>query len=300
MAFIQLQFRRGTSSEWNSANTILALGELGLETDTNQFKIGNGASGWIELPYGGLVGPQGDAGANGVDGISVTSANIVSGNLILTLSNSDTIDAGFISGAGGSSIANGFTSITIPEENGDIVFDLDDNNSVFRFKVDGTIQLPEGGTITEDIVTDNPTIKIAPANANVNSQMLLIKGGAQDDYHLHLTTGDLEETSIILGTDAHNIRTTTDGAVRINAYDYGAEEPVTREWTFDNIGQLMFPDFSFQSTAFTGTANVAWSAVPTANSSPGTAGEVAYDVNGDLYICVAANTWSKIAGTFIW
>jgi len=188
------------------------------------------------------------------------------------------------------------------EIDADEEFSIKSNDGQYdwTFKNDGSLSLPDGGTITEDIVTDNPTIKITPANANVNSQMLLIKGGALDDYHLHLTTGDLEETSIILGTDTHCIRTTTDGGVIINTYNYGAEEPVVSEWVFDRIGQLMFPNFTFQTTAFTGTANVAWSAVPTANSSPGTAGEVAYDVNGDLYICVAANTWSKIAGTFVW
>ena len=62
MPHIQIQFRRDTAASWNHANPILASGELGLELDTHQFKIGNGHSRWKDLPYGGIRGPPGPAG----------------------------------------------------------------------------------------------------------------------------------------------------------------------------------------------------------------------------------------------
>jgi len=65
MPTIQLQFRRGTTAEWSNANTILAAGELGLETSTSQFKIGNGTTAWNSLAYGGLRGDQGNTGSVG-------------------------------------------------------------------------------------------------------------------------------------------------------------------------------------------------------------------------------------------
>ena len=37
----QIQVRRGTASQWTSANPTLAAGEWGLETDTLKTKIGN-------------------------------------------------------------------------------------------------------------------------------------------------------------------------------------------------------------------------------------------------------------------
>jgi hypothetical protein len=125
-----------------------------------------------------------------------------------------------------SSIINGFTSVSIPEENGDVVIDLDDNNSVFRFKVDGTLELPEGGTILEGVVTENPTIELTPANPEAESQKLVIKGGFPigQEPHLHLTTGDLQETNIFLGTDEHNVRTKVDGGVELTSYDYDNQE----------------------------------------------------------------------------
>jgi hypothetical protein len=56
MPFIQFQFRRGTASEWTSANPTLAAGEIGIETDTNLVKLGNGVANWNTLGYGGLQG----------------------------------------------------------------------------------------------------------------------------------------------------------------------------------------------------------------------------------------------------
>lgn len=57
MAFIRIQFRRGTSTEWETNNPVLAEGEMGLELDTFKFKIGNSSDTWNDLDYGGLTGP---------------------------------------------------------------------------------------------------------------------------------------------------------------------------------------------------------------------------------------------------
>lgn len=47
----QIQLRRGTASAWTSANPILALGEVGIETNTLKSKVGDGVSTWSELDY---------------------------------------------------------------------------------------------------------------------------------------------------------------------------------------------------------------------------------------------------------
>lgn len=51
---VRIQFRRGTAAEWASANPTLAAGELGYESDTGQFKIGNGSQNWNALSYGAV------------------------------------------------------------------------------------------------------------------------------------------------------------------------------------------------------------------------------------------------------
>jgi hypothetical protein len=62
---VQIQFRNDTAANWTSANPILAQGELGLETNTGFFKIGNGSTAWTSLAYGGVSGSTGPAGAPG-------------------------------------------------------------------------------------------------------------------------------------------------------------------------------------------------------------------------------------------
>ena len=47
----RMQQRRGTAAQWTAANPTLAAGEIGFETDTNKFKIGNGSSAWTALSY---------------------------------------------------------------------------------------------------------------------------------------------------------------------------------------------------------------------------------------------------------
>ena len=46
-----IQIRRDTAANWTSANTVLAQGELGAETDTSKIKIGDGSTAWSSLAY---------------------------------------------------------------------------------------------------------------------------------------------------------------------------------------------------------------------------------------------------------
>lgn len=76
----RMQQRRDTAANWTSANPTLAAGELGVETDTLRFKVGNGSSNWAALAYIGLVSSV--AGKQGV----VTLDHRDVGNLPTTLS----------------------------------------------------------------------------------------------------------------------------------------------------------------------------------------------------------------------
>lgn len=50
-AIDRIQVRRGTAAAWTSANPILLLGEMGLETDTRKLKAGDGVTAWNSLLY---------------------------------------------------------------------------------------------------------------------------------------------------------------------------------------------------------------------------------------------------------
>jgi hypothetical protein len=77
MSYGIFQFRRGIATSWTSANTVLLDGELGLESDTLKFKIGNGVTAWNALGYGGIKGDTGAPGTAGADGIDGTPGDPV-------------------------------------------------------------------------------------------------------------------------------------------------------------------------------------------------------------------------------
>ena len=91
----------------------------------------------------------------------------------------------------------------------------------------GTVTLDGDGdgdfTIQVDSDDYEFTVRVSPENNNydpdnVGVESLTINGEAPayaSPYHLHLTTGNLSETSIFLGTDDHNVRTTVDGGIQV-------------------------------------------------------------------------------------
>jgi hypothetical protein len=64
----RLQNRRDTAANWTSNNPTLAAGEIGLETDTAKYKMGDGATAWNSLAYAYTAGAAGAAGATGPTG----------------------------------------------------------------------------------------------------------------------------------------------------------------------------------------------------------------------------------------
>lgn len=48
---VRIQIRRDTAANWTSENPILAQGEMGFETDTEQLKFGNGTDTWDDIDY---------------------------------------------------------------------------------------------------------------------------------------------------------------------------------------------------------------------------------------------------------
>jgi hypothetical protein len=63
---VRLQVRADTAANWTSNNPVLLANELGRETDTGKFKIGNGSTAWASLayqPFGTLI-TNADVAAN--------------------------------------------------------------------------------------------------------------------------------------------------------------------------------------------------------------------------------------------
>jgi Tfp pilus assembly major pilin PilA len=88
----RIQLRRGTASSWTTE--ILSAGEVGFETDTGKFKIGDGLTTWSSLGYASVLPSelnelvQDIIGTNLVGGSGVSvSYNDSNGNTTISLSN---------------------------------------------------------------------------------------------------------------------------------------------------------------------------------------------------------------------
>ncbi len=113
----------------------------------------------------------------------------------------------------------------------------------------GTVILDEfgDGNFTFELDSDDYefTVRVSPEDNNYDpdntgAESVLINGDAptyEGEHHLHLTTGDLAVTSIFLGTDDHNVRTTTDGKIQITT-----PSETNNVWEFGTNGSLTFPD----------------------------------------------------------
>jgi len=78
----RMQQRRDTAANWTSTNPTLAAGEMGLETDTYKFKVGNGSSAWTALPYAVDLPTQvGQSGKYLTTNGTVTSWGTVAGDI---------------------------------------------------------------------------------------------------------------------------------------------------------------------------------------------------------------------------
>jgi hypothetical protein len=47
----RIRLRRDTAANWTSENPVLLAGEMGVETDTRRYKVGDGSTAWSSLSY---------------------------------------------------------------------------------------------------------------------------------------------------------------------------------------------------------------------------------------------------------
>ena len=99
-----IQLKRGLSTNWTTKNPVLADGEVGFETDTQRFKIGDGTTPWNSLGYAPAPDDElSNESEHPVQNKVIKEAleekvgkpeNPVEGHLLATDENGDAVDSG--------------------------------------------------------------------------------------------------------------------------------------------------------------------------------------------------------------
>ena len=161
----KIQLRHDTEAAWNLADPILAEGEMGIETDRQRSKLGDGATSWSALPYmadtnfdGNYVAKLGDNTAQvitGTGGLKTDGLLVSAGGVKVTGGSQSSVNTGVYYSTG----LNGLV-LTSTIEQGDGVDDLvgiqsyianrktSDINSISNFQATNFTN-PEGSTVLE-------------------------------------------------------------------------------------------------------------------------------------------------------
>lgn len=168
---VQIQFRRGTADEWNSANPTLASGEIGFITDTGQFKIGNGTTKWNganndgvnALPLQNLPATTMDKAIYSAKG-AITAASAAGVPVTVTVGANNTVlvaDSAQTAGIKWASTLSGLT-LTSPTLN---------TPTVTSPAITGTTTIGAGATLTSPTINtgtlSSPTISGGTATGSV-------------------------------------------------------------------------------------------------------------------------------------
>ena len=173
-----IQIRRDTAANWTSANTVLAQGELGAETDTSKIKIGDGSTAWTSLAY--LI----DAGGY----LTATSTNTLTNKTISGASNTlSAISPSSVTGTAAILGANTFTGTQNLADNILQRANLQDYAEVTN-AIGGTgggtqdIDLTLGNSVTATVDTSANTFTFSNPTATdelCGFTLLLTNGGSQ-------------------------------------------------------------------------------------------------------------------------
>lgn len=113
----------------------------------------------------------------------------------------------------------------------------------WNFDNTGNLTLPSGGSIFSESFTPSGapgnTITLQPAGSGVTTnQKLLVYPTAGDGDHIHMTSGNLYETELFLGSDNLYVKLANTGNVVVNSNDGNGNSAM---WTFGTDGNLTSP-----------------------------------------------------------
>jgi hypothetical protein len=160
----RMQQRRGTASQWATADPVLNAGEIGFESDTGKFKIGDGTNHWDDLNY---FLDAVDQGGSITDYVPLTQKDAASGVASLDADKNVYVP-------GSSIIIEGSTDNT-----------NETTLTVINPTADRTITFPDA---TGTVITTGNLSDIT--NIGVFTSTITMEGSTANDFELTISAGD--------------------------------------------------------------------------------------------------------------
>ena len=238
----KIQLRRGTATQWTTANPVLAAGEVGYETDTGNIKVGTGTAGsgaWNNLPYYQLPRVSVDP---------ATSSNLNAANYLVqgiyrlaTNSNSGVTWTGTPTDFHSATTAESTLTVTIHQYTGQTTLTQQvlTQRTTTTGSVKQWVRLWDGTTLTAwsstSHLSDNEvtTAKIADATSTtdgVTNSKLRWSAASSVIGRSAATNG--APADIVAGTDGHVLRRAADDTIGFGtllpaAFDANTDMPLT-------------------------------------------------------------------------
>jgi hypothetical protein len=321
-----IQSANGTATAWTSANSVLMLGEIGVETDTLKLKVGDGVTPWNSLAYvvSGSGGGGGGGAVSSVQGrtgaVVITKADVGLGNVDNTSNATEratvrTLTNATINGTNNtlSNLPAGGIAGVIPIAN----LATGTPNGAKFIRDDGTLQSPPGtGTVTATagaltanalmlgaagvdskvvagIVSDG-TSKLTLGVAGASAGGLTFNNATSGSIVIAVPTGALGSRTLTLpiGTDTLVGKATVDQLTNkdLNGATVSGITTVTGAMVAAGTASASAIDFTKPQNDFTVTGNV----THTVTGSPVTGQSTLCKYIGDTVdrtITMPAGTW---------
>lgn len=280
--------RRDTAANWTANNPTLLAGELGLESDTGYWKVGDGSTAWTSLAYiSGLGGEiavsrladgsagqiiQTDSAGTGVEWSSTANLPLGSASAPAYRFQGDANTGIYSPGADQVAISTNGTQRLLIEADGDINID---SGGVFYDATNNRLAIGttspagrldvRGGTIEFDPGAGEDSTRAFNFNiGNANFAKLLVPQGSGGALAIH--TG-------VVGAVSERLRIDISGRLLVGT-------------PFQSGGSLLQVNDN--------RIRIATAKTPASATDTGVAGEICWDANY-VYVCTATNTWKRTA-----
>jgi hypothetical protein len=211
----RMQQRRGTALQWTDADPVLNAGEIGYESDTGKFKIGDGTNHWEDLNY---FLDAVDQGGSITDYVPLTQKGAASGVAALDASLNLVVPGASIHIEGAT--ANDFeTTLTVTDPTADRTITFPDAGGTVQLRVsnvdDTEIGYLNGVTSAIQTQMDLKAPLAGPAfTGDATAVNLTVSGNLTVDgttTNINSTNLVIEDKNIVLGDTGTPTDTTADG-----------------------------------------------------------------------------------------